>query len=183
MGLKISNKRYEEIKSIIVDTFVKYDICCVPINGFELAIKMGVKVIPYSTINKEKRHLLYKKSEDGFSVQKNSGQWYIYYNDELTNYGRINNTIMHEVGHIVLDHTEDSELAETEVNFFSKYALAPPVLIHKFKLTNVIDIAIQFNISYEAAKYAMIYYRKWLTYGGKEYKQYEIIMLRQFCMC
>lgn len=52
-----------------------------------------------------------KKSEDGFSVEKNIGEWYIYYNDKK-DYGRINNTIMHEIGHIVLDHSEDSELAE-----------------------------------------------------------------------
>lgn len=37
MGVSLSNARYEEIKQIIVDMIVKYNICCVPINGFELA--------------------------------------------------------------------------------------------------------------------------------------------------
>ena len=47
MGISLSHARYEEIKQIVVDLFVKYDVSCVPVNGFELATKMGIKVIPY----------------------------------------------------------------------------------------------------------------------------------------
>ena len=65
---------------------------------------------------------------------------------------------MHEIGHIVLDHSEDSELAEKEVNFFAKYALAPPVLIHKLKLDNPESIVQVVEISYESARYAYHYY-------------------------
>ena len=179
MGISLSNARYEEIKQIIVDMFVKYDICCVPINGFELATKIGIKVIPYSAIPKSKRWLLLKKSEDGFSVEKITGECYIYYNDEKE-YGRINNTIMHEIGHIVLDHSEDSELAEKEVKFFAKYALVPPVLVHKLKLDNPMDIVGIFNVSFEAACYAYSYYKKWLQYGSSAYTKYELTLLNIF---
>ena len=129
----------------------------VPINGFEIAHKMGIKVIPYSAIAPSKRWPLIKKSEDGFSVEMDNGQWYIFYNDEK-DYGRVNHTIMHELGHIVLDHTEDSELAEKEVKFLAKYALAPPVLIHKLKLDDPESIAQIFEISYEAACYAYFHW-------------------------
>lgn len=108
-------------------------LTCVPVNGFELATKMGIKIIPYSAIPIEKRYLLFKKSQDGFCVEKTFGEWYIYYNDEM-DYGRINNTIMHEIGHIVLDHSEDSELAEKEVRFFAKYAMEKHIL---FAVTNM----------------------------------------------
>ena len=64
-------------------------------------------------------------------------------------YGRINNTIMHEIGHIVLDHSEDSELAEKEVKFFAKYALVPPVLVHKLKL------AANMNLSLESEEFRL----------------------------
>lgn len=60
---------------------------------------------------------------------------------------------MHEIGHIVLDHSEDSELAEKEVKFFAKYALVPPVLVHKLKLDNPMDIIDIFDVSFEAACY------------------------------
>lgn len=179
MGISLSHKRYEEIKQIVVDLFVKYDVSCVPVNGFELAIKMNIKVIPYSAIPEGKRYLLFKKSEDGFSVEKNIGEWYIYYNEQKE-YGRINNTIMHEIGHIVLDHSEDSELAEKEIKFFAKYALVPPVLVHKLKLDNPFMIADVFDVSLEAARYAYSYYKKWLQYGSPEYTQYELALLNLF---
>lgn len=178
MGICLSNERYEEIKKIVADVFQLYDVSCVPVNGFELATKMGIKIIPYSAFLQSKRQLLLRESEDGFSVEKNSGEWYIFYNDEKP-YRRINNTIMHEIGHIVLDHTEDSELAEKEVNFFAKYALAPPVLIHRWHLTEPIEVADKFEISYEAAEYACNYYKKWLAHYDNRYKDYEITIIRQ----
>lgn len=179
MAIRLSNRRYEEIKRIVVRMFVKYGVSCVPINGFEIAHKMGVKVIPYSAHPQSKRWLLITKSEDGFSVERTNGQWYIFYNDEK-DYGRVNHTIMHEIGHIVLDHTEDSELAEKEVKFFAKYALAPPVLIHKLKLNNPESISQIFEISYEAACYAYDYYKKWLRFGDSDYTDYECQLLRLF---
>lgn len=50
----LSDERYEEIKRIVVDLFVKYDVSCAPVNNFELTIKMGIKVIPYSAIPESK---------------------------------------------------------------------------------------------------------------------------------
>jgi Zn-dependent peptidase ImmA (M78 family) len=179
LGFFLSQERYEEIKQVVVDMFVKYNVCCVPVNGFELATKMGIKVIPYSAIPERKRWLLLKKSEDGFSLEKDVGEWYIYYNDKK-DYGRINHTIMHEIGHIVLDHSEDSELAEKEVRFFAKYALVPPVLVHKLNIDNAIDIVDHFDVSFEAACYAYSYYKKWLRYGSPEYTKYELTLLNLF---
>ena len=48
MGIRLSDERYEEIKQIVVRMYEEYDIRCVPINGFEIASKMDIKVIPYS---------------------------------------------------------------------------------------------------------------------------------------
>jgi len=181
LGVRLSDSRYEEIKRVVVKMFADYGVSCVPISGFEIAKKMGVKVIPYSAYPERVQQLMCKKSLDGFSAEKEEGEWYIFYNDDDEHdYGRINNTIMHEIGHIVLDHSEDSELAEKEVRFFAKYALAPPALIHKLKLDNAQDIADIFEISYEAAGYALNYYNKWLNYGGIHYKDYELRMLRLF---
>lgn len=174
----LSDRRYEEIKETVVDVFDKLDIHCTPISGFEIATKLGAKIVPYSAKSQNTQDLMLKRSEDGFSV-KRLGEWYIFYNDNKP-YGRINNTIMHEDGHIVLDHTEDSELAEAEAKFFAKFALAPPVLIHKYNLTNIFEVAERFEISYEAANYALKFYNKWLNYGGKYYTDYEIKLCKLF---
>lgn len=181
MPLKLSNKRCEEIKRIVTIMFKKYHVSCIPINGFEIAHKMGIIVIPYSSFPTHKRVLLLTKSSDGFCVERDNGQWYIYYNDSKK-YGRVNNTIMHEIGHIILDHTQDSELAEKEVKFFAKFALAPPILIHKLKLNNTNEIAKAFDISDEAAYYAYSYYKKWLniTNNKNNYTDYELLLLDLF---
>lgn len=179
MGFILSNNRYEEIKRIIVKLFMKYDIKCIPISGFELASKMGIKVIPYSSFSKDKQKLLFKRSEDGFFVEKTNNEFYIYYND-TQNYGRVNNTILHEIGHIVLDHTEESELAEAEVNFFAKYALVPPVLVHKLEINSPDRIAELFDVSIQASCYAFNYYKKWLKYRDENYTDYEMKLISLF---
>lgn len=179
MGFRLSNNRYEEIKKIVVELFIKYDVKCIPINGFELASKMGIKIIPYSSYNEKTQKLMKKRSKDGFFVEKTEGEFYIYYDDTM-NYGRINNTILHEIGHIVLDHTEESELAEAEVNFFAKYALVPPVLVYKLNINSPNKISEIFDVSIQAGYYAYTYYRKWLKYGGSILKEYEMSLIGLF---
>lgn len=178
MAFRLSDNRCEEIKRIVVDTFERLNIRCVPISGFEIASKLGAIVVPYSSKTEEERQLMMLESEDGFTAKKD-GVWYIFYNDDK-NYGRINNTLIHESGHIILDHTEESELAEAEAKFFAKYAIAPPVLIHELKLENAYEVYNRFDISLEAAGYAFSYYRKWLTYGNKDYTDYELRLLQLF---
>lgn len=178
MTYRLSNKRCEEIKEIIVSTFEKLNIRCIPISAFEIATKLGAVVVPYSSKPEKTRQLMKEESEDGFSLKRN-GVWYIFYND-AKGYGRINNTLTHECGHIVLDHTEESMLAEAEAKFFAKYALAPPVLIHKLKLKDAYEVYNHFDISLEAADYAFTYYHKWLAYGNKNYTNYELRLLQLF---
>ena len=79
MSIKLSDERCEEIKQKVVQLFEKYNINCVPINGFEIASKMGIKVIPYSSKTCKVRELCLKESEDGFSIKRNN-KWYIFYN-------------------------------------------------------------------------------------------------------
>ncbi len=157
--MRLSDERYEEIKNIVVDLFVQLDISCTPISGFEVAKKLGINIIPYS-VKKDVQKLM-EISEDGFCYETRDGKMYIFYNDEKT-YERINWTLLHEIGHLVLGHTEHCSLAETEANFFAKYAIAPPVLIHRYHLLTTDDIQERFCISHEAAENAMNYYKKWL---------------------
>lgn len=179
MAIKLTDERLEQIKKSVVKMYEYFEINCVPISAFEIATKMGIKVIPYSAYGEKIKSLMLKESKDGFVVTY-KGKFCICYNDEINNYGRVNNTIMHEIGHIVLKHSQDSELAEKEVKFFAKYALAPPVLIHKLKLKDVASISKAFDISIEAARYALEYYSKWLAYGGRKYTSYELKTLEIF---
>lgn len=178
MTFRLPDQRCEEIKDIVVQIFEKYDIKSIPISGFEIATKIGVVVIPYSSKSLKKQKYMLEISEDGFSTKYNEA-WYIFYNDKKE-YRRTNNTITHECAHIILDHTQESELAEAEAKFFAKYAIAPPVLIHKLKLKNEIEVYKYFDISIQAAAYAFSYYQKWLAYGSKYYTNYELRLLQLF---
>ena len=156
--MRLENEQYEEIKRVAIDTFSLYGIRCIPISAFEMATKMGIKIVPYSALNEEKRIAAMRESN-----------------------GRINQTIMHEIGHYAMGHIKDGEEEEAEANFFAKYALAPPPLIDNF-IENVTPDAIRttFDLSNQAAKYAYWYYRSWLYNGIGHYTDYEEKMLDLF---
>lgn len=175
---KLCDKRYEEIKEIVVKLLCELDIHCVPISGFEVAKKLGITFIPYSSFSREEQDVLCKRSNMGFALIEYTTSK-IFYNDR-NGYGCVNNTLIHEVAHIVLGHLEESDIAEQEAKFFAKYLLAPPVLIHELNLTTVNEISERFGISYQAADYALGYYNKWLNYGERDYTNYEIEMCKQF---
>ncbi|MBP5698158.1 MAG: ImmA/IrrE family metallo-endopeptidase [Alphaproteobacteria bacterium] len=169
------NVRYEEIKKLAVDICEKYDVRSVPINVFELALKLGIKVIPYPA---KKHDIFIKESDDGFFMYVDE-EPRIYYNPEKM-YGRINYTILHEVGHILLGHIQESNLAETEANFFAKYLLAPPPLIQELQLISAEGIINAFGMSYEASCNAWNYYTKWLRKTKGIYNPYEQKMVKLF---
>jgi Zn-dependent peptidase ImmA (M78 family) len=179
--MRLSDERYEFIKGEVVTLFERYDVRGIPISGFELAYKMGITLIPYSALTEKQQSAAMKVSTNGFYVEDQLGNDLIYYNDDDgISYERTNMTILHEIGHCVLDHTGESDEEEAEAGFFAKYAAAPPPLIHRIKPETPEEIANVFNISYEAACYAMEYYQKWLVYGNKDYIEYEVRLLHLF---
>lgn len=179
--MRLSDETYEYIKQEVADMFVNYDIKGIPISAFETAVKIGLTVIPYSALSKEKRREACEYSTDGYSLETNDNEWIIYYNDVCNDYSRINQTIMHEIGHYILGHVEEGEQEEAEAKFFAKYALASPALIHNMREEkNVENVMYHFDIGFQAAGYALNYYRKWLRHGGKHYVGYELQILRQF---
>lgn len=179
--MRLSNEQYENIKQTVIDTFLEYNIKCVPINAFEMATKMNLVVIPYSALDADKKEAALKISVDGYSVETNENEWRIYYNDSCQSYGRINQTIMHEIGHYALGHIEEGEEEEAEAKFFAKYALVPPPLVHNMEGEITINnIMYRFDVSCLAAKYAYKYYWNWLKYGDIDYTDYELKMLDLF---
>lgn len=178
--MRLSDETYEEIKEEVINLFEEYDIRCTPICGFEIALKMGITLIPYSSLSDKKYTIALKSSEDGFLFVKDFRE-YIYYNDKKR-YGRVNMTILHEIGHLALGHpdTMNQDEAEAEASFFAKYAVAPPPLVHKFKPESFKDIMKHFDITKEAAGNAWEYYLNWLNYGQKTYTSYEKRLLYIF---
>ena len=178
MQLKI--EQYDQIKQTVIDTYQEYGVKCIPISAFELAMKMEIRLIPYSSLSREKKEASKKISKDGYSVDEKEGGWKIYYNDEDNNYERVNRTIMHEIGHYSLGHIKNGKEEEMEANFFAKYALAPPPLVHRLPHVTVKAIKMEFDISWQAAFYAHRYYESWHHSLRKGYTAYEIKLLSLF---
>lgn len=182
--LRLPDEVYEDIKEQIVTLFTDYDIKCTPISAFEVATKLGLTVWPYSALGRKRRRIAKKISEDGFSIETEDHRWIIFYNDSKC-YGRINNTIMHEIAHFWLGHIEETDYEEAEAKFFAKYALAPPPLIHNMGLeVTPENIQERFDVSYEAALIAIEYYKKWKRKKCRnnvvDYTVYEKTMLQCF---
>lgn len=178
---KLTDEEYEFIKGEVINIFEKYNIKCIPVSGFEIASKMKITLIAYSGLSKRKLKKAMEVSEDGFFIEKD-GREYIFYNDIDRCYERQNWTILHEIGHIVLDHTGHSDHEEDEANFFAKYAIAPPVLVHKIGAECPQDIYEVFDISFEAAVYAYRYYLSWQSRleQVKRLADYEVRLLALF---
>jgi len=178
----LTDETYEYVKGEATHILVKYNINCVPVSGFEVAIKLGMKLIPYSTLDQEQLDVLYNDNPDGLLLVDASGIGKIYYNDIDWDYERINMTILHEVGHYVLDHTGDSknwEEEEAEAKFFAKYIISPPVVVDIIGAVSPDDIYQNFDVSMEVAWYNFSYYLSWLRLhrARGNYTEYEKLLL------
>ncbi len=160
----ITSERYEQIKEIVADMYEDLGYTKIPVNAFELCHKLNIKLIRYSELSKDCAEWSKKFSNDGFNLFNiNTIQYEIYYNN-LMPPERITFTIMHEIGHIMLEHKEHNEKDEKEANFFAKTALAPLGLVYKLRLKNSYEVAEAFGISYEFAENIVAHYNKSMIY-------------------
>ena len=169
---------YGKIESTIVDMYAKLNIKSFPIDPFYIAEQMGYKVFPFSQIPKEALEILCRTEKSGTSGRTRTGRYKIFYDDTNCE-TRQRFTIMHEIGHILLVHKEDSEYAEKCANYFASYSLAPTLMIDRLGCEDFIDIAIRFNISDESALYAFDRFVRWVKYT-RRLKSHEIKLEKLF---
>lgn len=105
----------------------------------EFASRLGITVADFTNEHSE--------SDTGFTVYDTLNQrWLMFYNDtkcETT----IRFTIAHELGHIVLKHTEDTLIADKEANCFARNVLCPVPIRCELELLTQDDYCLAFNIS------------------------------------
>ena len=181
-GFKLPDFNYERIKRIVTDLVEKLNVTSIPIDVFKLAKKLRIKLVPFSKISiiQWKKFIVFgiHEDNDGFFVlaEKNGREVPFIFYDDSKNKGRIRFTILHEIGHYVLGHKQQSTLAEAEANFFAKYFIAPPVIVHQTSPNDYVDIMIKFDLSTDCAWNAFSYYTKWLNHvqrAGNVLAEYE----------
>ncbi len=148
MKKTISRIRHYYIKPKIAEFIVENGIRSLPVDPFELIRRNKWPLRTYQ-YHSEKLGISVRdiidtyETEDAFTIYQD-GRYSINYNDEITSPGRIRFTLMHEIGHIYLNHLSEFEqtvltrsglsdaeyeLLEKEANIFAAEVLSPfPVL-------------------------------------------------------
>ena len=182
--MKLPYYRYEEIKYEVVSLFDKAELKLIPVDVCALAKFLNIKLIKFSELPPNLiRAALALSNEGGLKFkmvdnQNNENQCILYNNSHPI--GRQRFSILHEIGHVVLGHKQDSVLADAEADFFAKYAIAPPMLIDLIKPSDFMDVANAFGLSKECAYNSMNYYDKWskiTTYSEYEYRLIEMFSI------
>ena len=65
--MRLHDSRYEELKEKVAEVYEKLNINKLPVDAFQIATKLGIRVIPYSAT--PYRHIFMKNTEDGFCCQ------------------------------------------------------------------------------------------------------------------
>lgn len=148
---------------IIEATITVFKDCQVksfPLDCMYLLKHYGYRLFTYDQLRKRNKKLYdicLACSEDAF---RDGVNMIIAYNAH-NNSGRIRFSLMHELGHHILEHMGDSELHEQEANAFASNILAPRMAIHYAKCKNAEDVSKIFQMSHEAAIHAFDDYRRW----------------------
>ena len=186
--MRLTNERYEEIKKEICNSLFDYDIDTLPIDVFDLAKRMKIKIVKASEILKKhpeklNQYALYSYPHSYLHYNKEEQQFIVYLDDVGTKKQRQRFSLAHEIIHIILGHTEQNIQNEAEANFGATYLLAPTsfVLIkgaYSYLLSPEIVMEI-FDVSYSEAKIVVSYFEN-RRYCDSQIEQYEIDTINRF---
>lgn len=162
--------------------FVKDNVSIFPINVFKLIEKFNWKLLTYEQLatknNCNVDDVCECLGKDGYSIY-NGHNYTIAYNTNNDS-GRINFTLAHEIGHIILEHHKDFEVTEilqdnftieeykileNEANCFARNLLSPAPLVNQMKLWNkIFSMSSDFGITAMAARTRLSFLKNDLYY-------------------
>lgn len=154
--MRLESWKYEELNREAVNLIEDYGVTY-PIDVFGLAERMGIVLMPYSSVSRAKLLTPYDISKDAFTISLKRYEvdsTFICFNQNA-NPNRLRQSIVHEISHIWLEHPSDDEPFETEAEYLAAYLLAPIPIIIKKQLFDIYSIQRTFGISREAAKIAL----------------------------
>lgn len=145
-----------EILNYVLESYKLCSVNSFPINCFEVLDNCKIEYTKYSEQSKKKQTNCLLISEEAFILKGK-----IYYND-LKIKTRVRFSLMHELGHIMMDHSNNrTPLEEYEADVFASNFLAPRIAIHYSKCKNAVDVMKNFGLSEKAAIIAFDDYRRW----------------------
>lgn len=107
-------------------------------------------------------------SEYGYTIYNPyTGKTEIFYND-TKDYSTIKFTLAHELGHIVLGHTEDNDISRKEASCFARNLLCPVPVIDELELKTVNDLVVVFEVGESMATVSSNYFESDRYYIRKD---------------
>lgn len=181
-----SEPRYTRTKKIALEFIVREGLCGLPVEPKEIALRHHWKIEEVGDIAKDlycsHEYVLkrFVKSKDGAAYYCDcTDEYKIVINEKIRSRGRIRWTLMHEIGHIVLNHLKDYNKAtitrglnadeydvlEKEAHYFAGQILAPPVILYKLNVHSVVKLKNICSLSDEAAAIRYSYLIDWINKG------------------
>lgn len=157
--------------------FTEENIIEFPVNLIKLIKKFKWGLLTYEDMSLKQgctiNDICQCLGKDGYSIY-NGNSYTIAYNNTIKPHYRINFTLAHEIGHIILGHHKDFDVTsilkdnftkeeykilENEANCFARNILAPAPLVKQFPFWNIFDISNNFNLTF-AATYTRLSFLK-----------------------
>lgn len=177
-----NKEQYDKMTRLALDVLSDYGFYRFPLDVFSLAEKIGMKLIPYSTLTLEQYMTLFHKYDMdlGLTVPRLETGYIVYntyYNDVDMQEPRQRFTIAHEIKHVVAGDFLKKEVTENDealADFFAKSLLAPQAIIVQEGLSSPEEYVERFRISLQSAEYcySAVENRK-SVYGKKFLFDYE----------
>jgi Zn-dependent peptidase ImmA (M78 family)/rRNA maturation endonuclease Nob1 len=162
--------RYERSVKLSCEFLEEFDISRFPIDPFAIIENKKWGLLTYSEMAAEYNctiddTIISLKSKDGFTIY-DGDNFTIAYNDAQPK-KRILFTLLHEIGHVYLNHLIDFEhttlyrgsltksenkVLENEANTFARNVLAPATFVRQLKDKTKMSLSRRFGISYPAAE-------------------------------
>lgn len=180
MNLFLKAERYEEIRCEVANFIEDWGIQFYPFSITELINKMGIQIVPYSSLPEPLRKKVaayYPNAITLYPKDLSSSETTIFYEGSMSS-GRIRFTLAHELAHLALGHPCTGELVyEHEADFFANYLLGPAPLLLKYSMVNTKVIKKTLKVSHSCAESIKDRTYNRLKFGPKKWTEYETRIL------
>lgn len=180
-NLLVSSKKRSEIKDLVLQLLDECNVDSLPVNLKSILKLHGILLLTSEEAVEHKILKFAYNDFDGKTIYIN-GMYFIIYNQKHV-IGRRRWTIAHELGHIFLEHGEQSRVNEAEANYFAKELLMPMAVLVNMGATSIEDASKTCNVTGEAAGNRQKDFKRHYEFRGKYgLTKHDIAFLKQFGM-
>lgn len=135
-------EKYKNARNLAWNILIKYNLYSFPIDIIELANKLNIQIYKVNNLPNDIYAFNTIKTNKKIICYKDSG------NIDTNRF-----TIAHELGHILLNHSNKTkEYKEEQANIFASRLLCPLCIIKHYNFDSIADISEFFGISEESAE-------------------------------